>query len=81
MTIKALLQQERTFRKAGQWWIFQGSVFNDAGRVCTVAIKSFGMFNQVLRVDDGPNLCSGHTIETVKGMREYIRNAIEGSTS
>ena len=77
VTIDALLKQEREHRKNNRWWVFSGSVINDSGRSQHVQIKTYGFYNQILKVgNDDINHASGHTINKVRDMQRYLREAI-----
>lgn len=76
-TLDELMKMERDCRKANKWFMGNFEVVNDHGKLVKVSLKSFGFYNQILRLDEDPvNYCSGHTISSVKGMHSFLRNAI-----
>lgn len=79
MTIKDLLEQEKTCRKSNKWLVFSGPIINDNGIETQVQIKSFGFYNQILRLNGSQvNHCAGHTIDRVGAMHKYITDTING---
>jgi|ETNvirnome_2_300_1030623.scaffolds.fasta_scaffold52737_1 hypothetical protein len=82
ISLKDLLSMERSHRTGGKWLSWTGNVTNDHGVVVTVAIKSYGFYNQVLRLnDDQVNYCSGHTKEKVGLMHAHLKDTINKITS
>jgi hypothetical protein len=77
MTIDELLKAEQSHRKAGKWLSMSDLVTADNGITVLVHLKSFGMYNQILRFEEHlTNYCSGHTITKVKEMQKYLRDQI-----
>lgn len=77
VTIDDVLALEKKHRNQDKWFIFNDVVRNDNGFELAVQIKSFGFYNQILRVNGSDiNYASGHTINKVKPMHEHLRKAI-----
>jgi hypothetical protein len=77
MSIKDFLKQEQDHRLSQKWWIFDGEVIADNGNPIKVRIKSFGFYNQILKFGDSEiNHCSGHTIDKVKKLHNYLSQKI-----
>lgn len=77
MTIDDLLKLEKEYRSKGKWLMFSDNVQNDHGIVVPVQIKSFGFYNQILRINnDGIDYASSHAIDKVKPMQKHIRDTI-----
>lgn len=77
MTIAELLKAEQAQRKAGKWLMGYFWVLNDHGVNVKVGIKSFGMYNQLLTLNEETvNRCSGHTISKVGEMRKFLTEVI-----
>jgi len=82
MTLKEFLKLEREHRTAGKWWMGTYDVINDHGVTVKVAIKSYGFYNQILRLNDDPvNYCSGHTCEKVGLMQKHLTETINRITA
>jgi len=80
LTFKALFIFEREYRLSQTWWFFEGEVIADNGQKVKVEIKSYGFYNQILRVNGEPlNHAAGHSINRVKDMRDWIKNTINNA--
>jgi hypothetical protein len=82
MTLKQFWQEERANRQRSKWFEGRFWVINNHGVPVDVAIKSFGLFNQLLYINGSAiNYCTGHTCNTVGQMRKEIESILDSASA
>lgn len=82
ISIDDFLKLESERRKNNQWFVFSGWIKNDIDCLVYVECKSYGKYNQILRINnDGINYCFDHsmgrkTIKELKNKYKSILNCI-----